>query len=93
MQPEINDDYEGDQDDTLDDSEDSVDISVDADVEPMDEKELAAARQKADEVAEAESLTVTAKLSQRQQLEAELAKFLAQGGRITEVPPDESAEV
>jgi hypothetical protein len=49
------------------------------------------ASQKASDVAEAESLTVTAKLHQRQQLEDELARFLAQGGKITEVPPDESA--
>ena len=39
----------------------------------------------------AETLTVTAKNKQRQSLEDELAQFLASGGRITEVPPDESA--
>lgn len=44
------------------------------------------------DLAEAESLTVTAKQKVREQLEDELARFLAQGGRITEVPPDESAE-
>ncbi|MCJ8159983.1 hypothetical protein [Acinetobacter zhairhuonensis] len=43
------------------------------------------------DVAEAETLTVTAKLKQRQALEDEVAAFLARGGRITEVPPDESA--
>lgn len=42
------------------------------------------------DLAEAESLTVTAKQSIRQQLEDEVARFLAQGGRITEVPTDES---
>lgn len=42
------------------------------------------------DLAEAESLTVTAKQSIRQQLEDEVARFLAQGGRITEVPPDET---
>ena len=41
-------------------------------------------------VAEAETLTVTAKLKQRQALEDEVAAFLARGGRITEVPPDEA---
>lgn len=41
--------------------------------------------------AAAETLTVTAKNKQRQSLEDELAQFLASGGRITEVPPDESA--
>lgn len=43
------------------------------------------------ELAEAESLTVTAKQHIREQLEDEVARFLAQGGRITQVPPDESA--
>ena len=43
------------------------------------------------DVAEAETLTVTAKLKKRQALEDELAAFLAQGGRIIEVPADEAA--
>lgn len=44
------------------------------------------------DTAEAETLTITAKLKQRQALEDELAAFLARGGSITEVPPDESAK-
>lgn len=43
------------------------------------------------DVSEAETLTVTAKLRQRQALEDEVAAFLARGGRITEVPADEAA--
>jgi len=43
------------------------------------------------DLTEAETLTVTAKLKQRQALEDEVAAFLARGGKITEVPPDESA--
>lgn len=43
------------------------------------------------DVAEAETLTVTAKLKQRQALEDEVAAFLARGGKIQEVPPDETA--
>lgn len=43
------------------------------------------------DVAEAETLTVTAKQKKRQALEDEIAAFLARGGSITEVPPDESA--
>ena len=43
------------------------------------------------DLAEAETLTVTAKRKQRQSLEDEIAEFLARGGKITEVPPDESA--
>ncbi len=44
------------------------------------------------DMAEAETLTVTAKLKKRQALEDEVAAFLARGGRITEVPADESAK-
>lgn len=43
------------------------------------------------DIAEAESLTVTAKQKQRDALADEVAAFLARGGKITEVPPDESA--
>lgn len=45
----------------------------------------------ASDIAEAETLTVTAKQKQRQALEDEVAAFLARGGRITEVPSDEQA--
>lgn len=44
------------------------------------------------DIAEAETLTVTAKQKQRAALEDEIAAFLANGGKITEVPPDESAK-
>lgn len=44
------------------------------------------------DLAEAETLTVTAKNKQRQALEDEVAAFLARGGQIKEVPPDESAK-
>jgi hypothetical protein len=64
----------------FDDNEDSA----------VDENESQAASDA--DVAEAETLTVTAKLKQRQALEDEVAAFLARGGRITEVPPDESAK-
>ncbi|SDB90723.1 hypothetical protein [Acinetobacter boissieri] len=43
------------------------------------------------DIAEAESLTVTAKQKKRETLEDELAAFFAKGGKITEVPPDDSA--
>ena len=44
------------------------------------------------DLAEAETLTVTAKKKQREALEDEVAAFLARGGKIIEVPPDESAQ-
>ncbi len=94
MNPTENDDYEGP------DSElESDDIP---DIEPEEAEELAAAEADGDapkrteaekalanDLAEAESLTVTAKKSERERLEEELAKFLSRGGTITEVPPDE----
>ncbi|NIE96791.1 hypothetical protein NDN11_12865 [Acinetobacter sp. C26M] len=64
----------------------------------VDDEEAKAAESGADseesaandaDLAEAETLTVTAKQKQRQALEDEVAAFLARGGRITEVPPDE----
>ena len=67
----------------------------------VDDEEAKAAESGADneessandvDLAEAETLTVTAKLKQRQALEDEVAAFLARGGRITEVPPGESQE-
>lgn len=67
----------------------------------VDDEEAKAAESGADneesssndaDLAEAETLTVTAKQKQRQALEDEIAAFLARGGRITEVPPGESQE-
>lgn len=75
-----------------DEAEDSV---VDEDEAKAAEKgasESAESNVSDSDVAEAETLTVTAKMKQRQSLEDEVAAFLARGGRITEVPPDESAK-
>lgn len=67
----------------------------------VDDEEAKAAESGADseessandaDLAEAESLTVTAKQKQRQALEDEVAAFLARGGQITEVPPGETHE-
>ncbi|MEB3767929.1 hypothetical protein [Acinetobacter sp. MD2] len=78
-----------------------IDHYEDADDNGVDEDEAKAAEKGAadsdasssdTDVSEAEGLTVTAKLKQRQALEDEVAAFLARGGRITEVPPDESAQ-
>lgn len=65
----------------------------------VDEDEAQAAEKGADDgagnlsetdLAEAESLTVTAKQHIREQLEDEVARFLAQGGKITQIQADES---
>ena len=68
----------------------------------VDEEEAKAAEKGSDdestagvsdlELAEAETLTITAKQHIREQLEDEVARFLAQGGRITQVPPDDSKD-
>ncbi|XID76013.1 hypothetical protein ACF3NA_02495 [Alkanindiges sp. WGS2144] len=82
-----------------DDDYDTTDNDVESvDVDEADTASVEGGTEASEEVgnltdadlAEAESLTVTAKQSIRQQLEDEVARFLAQGGRITEVPPDES---
>lgn len=76
-----------------DDVED-LDVGVDEDEAKAAEKgavETSELSANDADVSEAETLTVTAKLKKRQALEDELAAFLARGGRITEVPADESA--
>lgn len=80
-----------DMNDYDDDVEDST---VDDDEADAAEKGATGGDEKANDidVSEAETLTVTAKLKQRQSLEDEVAAFLARGGRITEVPADESAK-
>ncbi|MCF8998826.1 hypothetical protein [Acinetobacter nectaris] len=76
-----------------DESEDSV---VDDDEAKAAEKGAsepsAETNQNSADIAEAESLTVTAKQKQRSALEDEVAAFLAKGGHITEVPPDTSID-
>jgi len=78
----------------MNDYDDVEDTAVDEDEAKAAEKGASDSDSVATDgdVAEAETLTVTAKLKQRQALEDEVAAFLARGGRITEVPADESAK-
>lgn len=78
----------------MNDYDDVEDTAVDEDEAKAAEKGASDSDTTATDgdVAEAETLTVTAKLKQRQALEDEVAAFLARGGRITEVPADESAK-
>lgn len=78
----------------MNDYDDVEDSTVDDDEAEAAEKGAVDVDAKASDidVTEAETLTVTAKLKQRQSLEDELAAFFARGGKITEVPPDESAK-
>ena len=78
----------------MNDYDDAEETGVDEDEAQAAEKGAAESTAEAGsegDVAEAETLTVTAKLKKRQALEDEVAAFLARGGRITEVPADESA--
>lgn len=77
----------------MNDYDDVEDSGVDDDEAKAAEKGASDSDESASntDVAEAETLTVTAKLKKRQALEDEVAAFLARGGRITEVPADESA--
>ncbi|QCO21570.1 hypothetical protein C9E88_008680 [Acinetobacter cumulans] len=77
----------------MNDYDDAEDSAVDDDEAKAAEKGASDSEDSAldTDVAEAETLTVTAKQKQRDALEDEVAAFLARGGRITEVPPDESA--
>lgn len=77
---EINDYDENTEDSAVDDEEaKAAESGADSAEATIDDADLA----------EAETLTVTAKQKQRQALEDEVAAFLARGGRITEVPPGE----
>lgn len=78
----------------INDYDDADDVGVDEDEAQAAEKggaEASAEVVSDGDVAAAETLTITAKLKQRQALEDEVAAFLARGGRITEVPADEAA--
>jgi len=84
-----------DYDDEFDETADTVD--VDDEPEVADDAAPAAPASEEDssnlsDIAEAETLTVSSKESIRRQLEEEMARFLARGGKITEVPPDETSD-
>lgn len=84
-----NDDY-----DEVDETADPVDDEVEDEAEEGGEAEASAeaggespAPRNAD-LEDAETLTVSSKEALRRQLEEEMARFLAQGGKIKEIPPD-----
>jgi hypothetical protein len=47
---------------------------------------------KNEDLEEAETLSVSSKEALRRQMEEEVARFLAKGGHVSEVPPDPSAD-
>jgi hypothetical protein len=85
-----NDDY-----DEVDETADPVDDEVEEEAEEGGEAEASAEAGGGDSPAprnadleDAETLTVSSKEALRRQLEEEMARFLAQGGKIKEIPPD-----
>jgi hypothetical protein len=87
-----------DYDDEFDETADPIDE------EPIDDDEIAIESDSADALAskdkekekdilaDAETLTVSSKEEARRQLEEEMERFLAAGGKIRQIPPDESAD-
>ncbi|HET8731918.1 MAG TPA: hypothetical protein VFM34_12530 [Moraxellaceae bacterium] len=87
--------------DEVDETADPVDDEVEEDAEEGSEDEQSAdaggsgggetpaPRTDADD---AETLTVSSKEALRRQLEEEMERFLAQGGKIKEIPPDVTAD-
>lgn len=94
-----NDDYE-EFDETADPVDDDVEDETEtAGAEDGAEVEGAAADSGGGEgpisrsdVDDAETLTVSSKEALRRQLEEEMERFLAKGGKIQEIPPDETAD-
>lgn len=81
--------------DELDETADPVDDDVEEETEEVGSDEPAAEASGSETPAprvadldDAETLTVSSKESLRRQLEEEMARFLAQGGQIKEIPPD-----
>ena len=85
-----------DYDDEFDETADPVDDEPDTGDEPAEAAAEGGPAPASDgalsDVAEAESLTVSSKESLRRQLEEEMERFLARGGKIVEVPADETAD-
>lgn len=94
-----NDDYE-DFDETADPVDDEVEDDgeevLEADAAPADAVEgedgAVPAPVARKDIDEAETLTVSSKEALRRQLEEEVARFLAQGGKVKEIPPDVQAD-
>lgn len=77
-----------DNDYDYDENEDGGDDEAETPETPEVEVDPEVAARKRSEVMEAESLSPSAKESLRRELEAEMERFLASGGRIREVPPE-----
>ena len=86
-------DYDEEIDETADpvdepDTDDDVPVKIDSDGEPA----TPAGKAKEIDLADAETLTVSSKEAARRQLEEEMERFLASGGKIRQIPADESSD-
>lgn len=80
-------------DDAEDEGEESLEAGeVAAEGAASEEGGTAAAVVARKEADEAETLTVSSKEALRRQLEDEVARFLAKGGKVQEIPPDVQAD-
>jgi hypothetical protein len=85
-----------DYDDEIDETADPIDepdtddlpVEIDSDGEPA----TPAGKAKEIDLADAETLTVSSKEAARRQLEEEMERFLAAGGKIRQIPADESSD-
>lgn len=85
-----NDDYD-EMDETADPVDDEGEEGSAEDEAPSPEAAAESAAARAD-VDTAETLTVSSKEALRRQLEEEMQRFLAKGGKVQEVPPDVTAD-
>ncbi len=83
--------------DEIDETEDPVDEPIEDDdvaIPAESDGESVGSEGKAKEIdlADAETLTVSSKEAARRQLEEEMERFLAAGGKIRQIPADESSD-
>jgi hypothetical protein len=84
-----------DYDDEFDETADPVDDETEAEDEvavDAESGEPAAGKEKDIDLSDAETLTVSSKEAARRQLEEEMERFLASGGKIRQIPADESSD-
>lgn len=79
-------------DDKDDEGEDTPEEGEVAAEGAADEEGSAAAKAARKDVDEAETLSVSSKEALRRQMEEEVARFLAKGGKVQEIPPDVQAD-
>lgn len=90
-----NNDYDDEFDETADPVDEDISDDDDVVVSGDSESDTPASKEKdkdKEAIADAETLTVSSKEQARRQLEEEMERFLASGGKIRQIPPDESTD-